>query len=195
MRLFISCAENFHCCLPVTYLCFSTAVFLWPVFFFPLLSSCDLSLFFPLLSDYGLSPQHFADVYSPVLSADGFSYPLMVSLFHSARGCFQNILNHLNFCFSFILLKFCVCIICSPQINYKVVARRDGDVAAMCADPRKAEAELGWKAAYDLDDMCRYHSHYTFTTCCQIFCYQRPNSEDPSVLWLKVRILLTSLGA
>lgn len=50
------------------------------------------------------------------------------------------------------------------QINYKVVARREGDVAAMCADPKKAEAELGWKATYSLDDMCK------FTANAWIFC-------------------------
>ncbi|XP_059175921.1 UDP-glucose 4-epimerase-like [Physella acuta] len=41
------------------------------------------------------------------------------------------------------------------KINYKIVARRDGDVATMCADPHKAEVELGWTAKYSLDDMCR----------------------------------------
>lgn len=50
------------------------------------------------------------------------------------------------------------------QINYKVVARRDGDVAAMCADPKKAEVELGWKATYSLDDMCK------FTANAWLFC-------------------------
>uniref|UniRef100_A0A0B6YYJ8 UDP-glucose 4-epimerase n=1 Tax=Arion vulgaris TaxID=1028688 RepID=A0A0B6YYJ8_9EUPU len=44
---------------------------------------------------------------------------------------------------------------CGKKINYRVVDRRDGDVAAMCADPKKAETELGWKATYNLDDMCR----------------------------------------
>lgn len=44
---------------------------------------------------------------------------------------------------------------CGKKINYKIVPRRDGDVATMCADPKKAEVELGWTAIYTLDDMCR----------------------------------------
>uniref|UniRef100_A0A6I8N640 UDP-glucose 4-epimerase n=1 Tax=Ornithorhynchus anatinus TaxID=9258 RepID=A0A6I8N640_ORNAN len=39
-------------------------------------------------------------------------------------------------------------------IPYRVVARRDGDVAVCYADPKLAEEELGWKAAFGLDEMC-----------------------------------------
>jgi UDP-glucose 4-epimerase len=41
------------------------------------------------------------------------------------------------------------------EIPYEIASRRDGDVAAAYADPTKAENELGWKAKFDLDDMCR----------------------------------------
>ncbi|XP_006159430.1 UDP-glucose 4-epimerase [Tupaia chinensis] len=40
------------------------------------------------------------------------------------------------------------------KIPYKVVARREGDVAACYADPRLAHEELGWTAALGLDRMC-----------------------------------------
>jgi UDP-glucose 4-epimerase len=40
-------------------------------------------------------------------------------------------------------------------IPYEIVARRPGDVAAVFADPSMAERLLGWKAALDVDAMCR----------------------------------------
>jgi UDP-glucose 4-epimerase len=41
------------------------------------------------------------------------------------------------------------------KINYKVTPRRPGDVATTYADPGRAQAELGWTAARDVDDICR----------------------------------------
>lgn len=41
------------------------------------------------------------------------------------------------------------------EIPYQIVARRPGDVAAVYADPALAERLLGWKAALDVDAMCR----------------------------------------
>ncbi|MDD5540312.1 MAG: GDP-mannose 4,6-dehydratase, partial [Candidatus Marinimicrobia bacterium] len=41
------------------------------------------------------------------------------------------------------------------KIPYKIVGRRDGDIAECYADPGKANRELGWKAKLNLDDMCR----------------------------------------
>lgn len=41
------------------------------------------------------------------------------------------------------------------QINYKIVARRAGDIACCYADPTKAEIEIGFKATHTLEDMCR----------------------------------------
>lgn len=41
------------------------------------------------------------------------------------------------------------------SIPYDIVARRPGDVAEVYADPRLAEALLGWRAALDVDAMCR----------------------------------------
>uniref|UniRef100_A0A2D4PUF7 UDP-glucose 4-epimerase n=1 Tax=Micrurus surinamensis TaxID=129470 RepID=A0A2D4PUF7_MICSU len=40
------------------------------------------------------------------------------------------------------------------QINYKIVERREGDVASCYANPGLAEEELGWKAIFGLDKMC-----------------------------------------
>lgn len=41
------------------------------------------------------------------------------------------------------------------KVPYKIVARRDGDIAASYADPTKAYEELGWKAEKTIEDMCR----------------------------------------
>ena len=40
------------------------------------------------------------------------------------------------------------------EIPYKIVGRRAGDVAMCYADSSKAEKELGWKAKYELEEMC-----------------------------------------
>ena len=40
------------------------------------------------------------------------------------------------------------------KVPYKVVSRRPGDIASCYADPTKAEKELSWKAARDIDEMC-----------------------------------------
>lgn len=44
---------------------------------------------------------------------------------------------------------------CGHEIPYVVEARRAGDVAENYADCAKAEHEMGWKARFDLADMCR----------------------------------------
>ena len=41
------------------------------------------------------------------------------------------------------------------KIPYRIQARRAGDVPAVYADPSKAERELGWKAGYGIEEMCR----------------------------------------
>ncbi|NMG76145.1 UDP-glucose 4-epimerase GalE [Aromatoleum diolicum] len=40
-------------------------------------------------------------------------------------------------------------------VPYRVVARRQGDIAACWADPTSAENVLGWMPHFDLDAMCR----------------------------------------
>ncbi len=40
-------------------------------------------------------------------------------------------------------------------IPYEIKPRRAGDIAACYSDASKAERELGWKAKYDIVDMCR----------------------------------------
>lgn len=41
------------------------------------------------------------------------------------------------------------------KVNYKITARRPGDIDACYADPTKAAEILGWKAENTLEDMCR----------------------------------------
>ena len=43
----------------------------------------------------------------------------------------------------------------NTKINYKIVERREGDVAKCYADTSKAWRELGWKAEKTLEDMVR----------------------------------------
>ena len=40
-------------------------------------------------------------------------------------------------------------------IPYVIEERRPGDIAVCYSDPGKAKRELGWKAEYDIYDMCR----------------------------------------
>jgi UDP-glucose 4-epimerase len=40
------------------------------------------------------------------------------------------------------------------SIPYKVISRRQGDIAACYADPSRAKNELGWSADRDIDEMC-----------------------------------------
>ncbi len=41
------------------------------------------------------------------------------------------------------------------QVPYEIIAKREGDLAEYWADTTKAEEELGWKAEFSLEDMCR----------------------------------------
>lgn len=40
------------------------------------------------------------------------------------------------------------------EIAYKIIERRLGDVAECYADPSKANNELGWRANYEIEEMC-----------------------------------------
>lgn len=44
---------------------------------------------------------------------------------------------------------------CGKKISVKIAERRAGDIASYYASPLKAEKELGFKASFSLDDMCR----------------------------------------
>ena len=46
------------------------------------------------------------------------------------------------------------------KVNYKIVGRREGDIAECYADPSKAYKELNWKAEKDIEDMCRDAYNY-----------------------------------
>ena len=41
------------------------------------------------------------------------------------------------------------------KVPYSIKPRRPGDIATCYCDPSKAEKELGWKAQYGIEDMCR----------------------------------------
>ena len=41
------------------------------------------------------------------------------------------------------------------KVNYKIVGRRDGDIATCYSDPSKAKAELGFECSKTLNDMVR----------------------------------------
>ncbi len=41
------------------------------------------------------------------------------------------------------------------EIKYKIAPRRAGDIAQCYADPAKANNELGWKAEFGIEEMCR----------------------------------------
>ena len=41
------------------------------------------------------------------------------------------------------------------KVKYEITARRPGDIGECYADPTKALEELGWKAEYGIDEMCR----------------------------------------
>ncbi len=41
------------------------------------------------------------------------------------------------------------------KINYKIVQRRPGDIDECYANPEKAHKILGWKAEYNIEDMCK----------------------------------------
>lgn len=43
---------------------------------------------------------------------------------------------------------------CGKKISYKIVQRREGDIAKCYADASKAYKVLGWKAKKDIDEMC-----------------------------------------
>ena len=44
---------------------------------------------------------------------------------------------------------------CGKTIPYRIDPRRPGDIAACYADPSKAYEELGWKAEFGIEEMCR----------------------------------------
>ncbi len=44
---------------------------------------------------------------------------------------------------------------CGKKLPYEILPRRAGDVPSCYATSKKAERELGWKAEYGLDEMCR----------------------------------------
>ena len=40
-------------------------------------------------------------------------------------------------------------------VPYSIKPRRPGDIATCYCNPAKAEAELGWKAEFGIEEMCR----------------------------------------
>lgn len=52
---------------------------------------------------------------------------------------------------------------CGKTIAYQISPRRDGDIAACYADPKKAKAELNWQANHSLEDMVTSSWHWQST--------------------------------
>lgn len=46
------------------------------------------------------------------------------------------------------------------KIAYRIVARREGDIATCYADPKKAKEELGWEAQLGIEQMCKDSWNY-----------------------------------
>lgn len=46
------------------------------------------------------------------------------------------------------------------DVNYKIVGRRPGDIAACYADATKAKEKLGWSAELGIEDMCKDSYNY-----------------------------------
>ena len=44
---------------------------------------------------------------------------------------------------------------CGKTLPYAILPRRAGDIASCYASSEKAERELGWKAEYGIEEMCR----------------------------------------
>ena len=55
-------------------------------------------------------------------------------------------------------------------VSYRIDIRRAGDLAAYWTAPVYAERELGWRAKYSLDDICR-----------DVWCCQNMNPNGYSV--------------
>ena len=47
------------------------------------------------------------------------------------------------------------------KVKYEIRARRPGDIGECYADPSKARKELGWKAEYGIDEMCKDAWNFT----------------------------------
>ena len=50
---------------------------------------------------------------------------------------------------------------CGHSIPYKIMERRPGDIAVCYADTKKAEKLLGFKAQYDIEQMCKDSYYFT----------------------------------
>ena len=50
---------------------------------------------------------------------------------------------------------------CGRELPYQIMDRRPGDIATCYADTEKAAELLGWKAQYNIDDMCRDSWNFT----------------------------------
>ena len=46
------------------------------------------------------------------------------------------------------------------KVNYKIVERRAGDIAACYADPSYAKQQLNWEATKDIEEMCKDSYNY-----------------------------------
>ena len=88
---------------------------------------CDLAAGHVAAIDYMLKGNKGENVFN-LGTGQGYSVLEMVKAFEKATG---------------------------QKIPYEIVARRPGDVATVYADPDKSANLLGWKAKYNLEDMCK----------------------------------------
>lgn len=68
-----------------------------------------------------------------------------LAIYNIGTGCGYSVLDVVN---AFIRVN-------GVDIPYDIKPRRAGDIATCYCDPAKAECELGWKAQFGLEDMCR----------------------------------------
>ena len=68
-----------------------------------------------------------------------------LAIYNIGTGCGYSVLDVVN---AFIRVN-------GVDVPYDIKPRRAGDIATCYCDPAKAARELGWKAQYGIDEMCR----------------------------------------
>ncbi len=66
-------------------------------------------------------------------------------------------------------------------INYKIVGRRPGDIAACYSDPSYAEEKLGWRAEKGLDEMCEDSYNFVLKQHFDGEYHKEEEYEDPFI--------------
>ena len=85
-------------------------------------------------------------------TGQGNSVLEMVKAFEEASGLTKKFLNFLFCEINFTIFFY----LAGKPIPYEIVDRRPGDVSSSYCSSKLAEVELGWKAQYNLIDMCKF---------------------------------------